>query len=215
MWNCEKCYRIVSLKILIVDDHKLFADALSLTIKHNYVDAIVTTCEQPKWLLEHRHLLSEYDLVILDQAMPHLDGLSLWTLIGRLMGGARLLMCSGSATEATVRRALQLKVNGFVDKSESVEQILLAISEVMAGRSYFSESFHLMSGSSPEETLTLTRQQLAILAMVQEGHGNKEIARRLFVSINTVKTHLRLLYEKLDVSNRTACIEKARNLGLL
>ena len=63
--------------------------------------------------------------------------------------------------------------------------------------------------------LTLTRQQLAILAMLQEGHGNKEIARQLFVSINTVKTHLRLLYEKLEVANRTACIEKARKLNLI
>lgn len=153
--------------------------------------------------------------MILDQAMPQLDGLSLWHLIGGLMGNARVLVCSGSATEVTVRRALQLKVNGFVDKSESVDQILFAISEVMAGRSYFSESFHLMSGSTPEEALTLTRQQLAILVMIQEGHSNKEIARQLFVSLNTVKTHLRLLYEKLEVVNRTACIAKARNLGLL
>ena len=51
--------------------------------------------------------------------------------------------------------------------------------------------------------------------MLQEGHGNKEIARQLFVSVNTIKTHLRLLYEKLDVPNRTACIEKARQIGLL
>ncbi|MGB2337916.1 MAG: response regulator transcription factor, partial [Alcanivorax sp.] len=125
------------------------------------------------------------------------------------------LVCSGSATENTVHRAVQLKVNGFVDKSESVEQILFAIREVMAGRSYFSEAFRLMAGSAPEEALTLTRQQLAILAMLQQGHGNKEIARQLFVSVNTIKTHLRLLYEKLDVPNRTACIEKARQMGLL
>ena len=72
-----------------------------------------------------------------------------------------------------------------------------------------------MAGSAPEEALTLTRQQLAILAMLQEGHGNKEIARQLFVSVNTIKTHLRLLYEKMDVANRTACIEKARQMGLL
>ena len=85
----------------------------------------------------------------------------------------------------------------------------------MAGRSYYSESFRLMAGNAAEETLTLTRQQLAILAMLQEGHGNKEIARQLFVSVNTIKTHLRLLYEKLEVSNRTACIDKARNLGLI
>lgn len=203
------------MKILIVDDHPLFADALSITLKNAYAEAMITTCEQPKWLLDNRQFLPLYDLVILDQAMPHLDGLTLWSLIGRLVGGAKVLVCSGSATEATVRRAVQLKVNGFVDKSESVEQILFAIREIMAGRSYFSESFRLMAGAAPEEALTLTRQQLAILTMLQEGHGNKEIARQLFVSVNTIKTHLRLLYEKLDVPNRTACIEKARQIGLL
>ncbi|BAP15417.1 MAG: hypothetical protein AOY29_05520 [Alcanivorax borkumensis] len=203
------------MKILIVDDHPLFADALSITLKNAYAEAMITTCEQPKWLLDNRQFLPLYDLVILDQTMPHLDGLTLWSLIGRLVGGAKVLVCSGSATEATVRRAVQLKVNGFVDKSESVEQILFAIREIMAGRSYFSESFRLMAGAAPEEALTLTRQQLAILTMLQEGHGNKEIARQLFVSVNTIKTHLRLLYEKLDVPNRTACIEKARQIGLL
>ncbi|QBM18377.1 hypothetical protein MARI_25180 [Marinobacter sp. JH2] len=203
------------MKILIVDDHQLFADALTLTIKNSYADAIIDTCHQPGGLLDKRPLLRGYDLVILDQAMPHLDGLSLWHLIGGVMADARVLVCSGSATEVTVRRALQLKVNGFVDKSEPVDRILFAIREVMAGRSYFSESFLLMSGSTPEEALTLTRQQLAILVMMQEGHSNKEIARQLFVSLNTVKTHLRLLYEKLEVVNRTACIAKARNLGLL
>lgn len=203
------------MNILIVDDHQLFADALSITLKNTYSEATITTCEQPRWLLDNRQLLPGYDLVILDQAMPHLDGLTLWSLIGRLMGEAKVLVCSGSATENTVHRAVQLKVNGFVDKSESVEQILFAIREVMAGRSYFSEAFRLMAGSAPEEALTLTRQQLAILAMLQQGHGNKEIARQLFVSVNTIKTHLRLLYEKLDVPNRTACIEKARQMGLL
>ena len=207
--------KVVTLKILIVDDHRLFADALSNTLKNAYPEADITTCEQPRWLLENRQQLPQFNLVILDQAMPDLDGLSLLGVVGRLMTDAKVLVCSGSATEVTVRRALQLKVNGFVDKSEPVEKILLAIREVMAGRSYYSESFRLMAGNAAEETLTLTRQQLAILAMLQEGHGNKEIARQLFVSVNTIKTHLRLLYEKLEVSNRTACIDKARNLGLI
>ena len=183
--------KVVTLKILIVDDHRLFADALSITLKNAYPEADITTCEQPRWLLENRQQLPQFNLVILDQAMPDLDGLSLLGVVGRLMTDAKVLVCSGSATEVTVRRALQLKVNGFVDKSEPVEKILLAIREVMAGRSYYSESFRLMAGNAAEETLTLTRQQLAILAMLQEGHGNKEIARQLFVSVNTIKTHLR------------------------
>lgn len=203
------------MNILIVDDHQLFADALSVTLKNAYAGASITTCEQPKWLLDNRQSLLAYDLVILDQAMPDLDGLTLWSLICRFMGEAKVLVCSGSATETTVRRTVQLKANGFVDKSESVEQILFAIREVMTGRSYFSESFRLIAGSGPEEAPTLTRQQLAVLAMLQEGHGNKEIARQLFVSVNTIKTHLRVLYEKLDAPNRTSCIEKARQMGLL
>ena len=196
------------MKILIVDDHQLFADALTITLKSFYPDAAVTTCEFPHWLLDNRQLLPGFDLLILDQAMPELDGLTLWSLVGRLMGDARVLVCSGSVDETTVRKAIQLKVNGFVDKSEPVEKILHAIREVMAGRSFFSESFRMLAGSE-------AKQPLAILAMLQEGHGNKEIARQLFVSINTVKTHLRLLYEKLEVANRTACIEKARKLKLI
>ena len=63
--------------------------------------------------------------------------------------------------------------------------------------------------------LKLSRQQAAILALLQQGQSNKEIARSLDISLNTVKTHMRLLFDKLDVPNRTACLEKARGLGLI
>ena len=60
------------MKILIVDDHQLFADALTITLKSFYPEAAITTCEYPHWLLDNRQLLPGFDLLILDQAMPEL-----------------------------------------------------------------------------------------------------------------------------------------------
>ena len=83
------------MKILIVDDHQLFADALTVTLQSFYADALITTCDNPRRLLDNRLLLSGYDLVILDQAMPELDGLTLWSAVGRLMGA--LVCCCAPA----------------------------------------------------------------------------------------------------------------------
>lgn len=65
------------------------------------------------------------------------------------------------------------------------------------------------------EYLGITDRELQVLELVAEGHSNREIARRLFVSPNTVKTHLAHLYEKLDVSRRTQAVRKARSLRLI
>ena len=65
------------------------------------------------------------------------------------------------------------------------------------------------------EYLGLSARELEVLALVAEGHSNKEIAGKLFVSVNTVKTHLQKVYEKLEVSRRTQAVEKARSLNLI
>lgn len=65
------------------------------------------------------------------------------------------------------------------------------------------------------EYLGISEREYAVLALLGEGHGNREIAARLFVSTNTIKTHLARLYAKLDVSSRTQAITKARSLRLL
>ena len=65
------------------------------------------------------------------------------------------------------------------------------------------------------EYLGLSERELEVLVLVAEGHSNKEIAGKLFVSINTVKTHLQKVYEKLEVSRRTQAVEKAKSLNLI
>ncbi len=106
-------------------------------------------------------------------------------------------------------------MDGFVDKSEAAAELVTAVTKVMAGEGYFSESYRLLASQTAAPSIKLSRQQGAILALLQQGQSNKEIARSLSVSLNTVKTHLRLLFDKLDVPNRTACLEKARSLKLL
>jgi DNA-binding CsgD family transcriptional regulator len=65
------------------------------------------------------------------------------------------------------------------------------------------------------DALGISPRELEVLELLAEGHPNKEIARRLFVSANTIKTHLARLYEKLEVSRRTQAIHKARSLSLI
>ena len=203
------------MNIVIVDDHLLFADALALTLAARIPGCKVTQYGAPQQLLAAGDALASAELLIVDVAMPELDGLSLLRILGSALKRLRVILCSGALDAATVEKAQYLDIDGFVDKGEAVETFVAAVSGVIAGQPFFSDSYRLLAEQAAPLPLKLSRQQAAILALLQQGQSNKEIARSLDISLNTVKTHMRLLFDKLDVPNRTACLEKARGLGLI
>lgn len=203
------------MKVLIVDDHLMFAEALALTLQAKLPGCEVGQYGCAQALLGDEAALAAADLLIVDVAMPDLDGLSLLRILASSRHTLRVLLCSGAIDEDVVEKSQRLSVDGFVDKSEAAAELVTAVTKVMAGEGYFSESYRLLASQTAPPSIKLSRQQGAILALLQQGQSNKEIARSLSVSLNTVKTHLRLLFDKLDVPNRTACLEKARSLRLL
>lgn len=208
-------YENAPVNILIVDDHLLFADALALTLAARLPGCRVQQYSEPQQLLADEAALASADLLIVDAAMPELDGLSLLRILGRSLRGRRVILCSGALDAAMVEKAQCLDIDGFVDKGEPVERFVAAVAAVMDGNGFYSDSYQLLAGAAAPPVVKLSRQQAAILALLQQGQSNKEMARSLAVSLNTVKTHMRLLFDKLDVPNRTACLEKARRLGLV
>ena len=194
------------VSLLLVDDHLIFLDGLSLALaplaRDLRVDSAASVQAAEQCLASH-----DYDLVLLDLKLPDESGLSVlqrWQREGRSTPVA-ILSASESAQDAHAAR--QAGALGFISKSASGAQLREAVGRLLLG-----ENLPL---SATEPVTTLTPRQQEILLLLAEGLPNKAIGRRLKLSEETVKTHLRSLFQTLPVHTRTACVTVARQRGWL
>ena len=127
---------------------------------------------------------------------------------------AKIIILASHAGDAEINRALQNGAYGYILRNISESELIKAIRNVAAGKKYIpSEIATILSENLGQETLTPSEQR--ILEMIVAGGSNKEIAFDLNVSENTVKTHIKNIFEKLAVSDRTSAATSAIKRGLV
>ncbi|HKJ77386.1 MAG TPA: response regulator transcription factor, partial [Gammaproteobacteria bacterium] len=166
----------------------------------------------------------DLDLVLLDIAMPGLDGGG-WEVLRTLRAhhpDIPVVVLSASEQPEDVTRALEQGALGFVPKSTPTEHLLHALRLVLAGGTY--APAHLLearpaaapeSGPANAGTNGLTPRQQEVLRLLARGHSNRGIGEALDLSPETVKVHVRALYRTLGVQNRTQAVQEAGRRGLL
>ncbi|EAT12248.1 response regulator transcription factor, partial [Bermanella marisrubri] len=152
------------------------------------------------------------DLIILDLEMIGITGLIMLDILSQNRQNIPILICSGNLNEHNKQRVINAGAKGFLSKTEGMQQIREAIEALLAGKTYPKEACQYLSET---QTSLLSNRQRIILGLMQSGLSNSEMAEALYVSTNTIKTHVRLMYNSLDVNSRIACINKARELGLI
>ena len=215
-----------TVSIALVDDHRLFLMGFTLLLERLEHQCSVVAFDTPVDLLKALNSGEQFDLVICDLVMKSMNGLA---FIAALRGRDRVpvLMISGINSSPPIAEMQQLNAQGFVHKSSDDSVLIEAIETVLAGRTYFPDapdstlppagSFGNVSdeyGDEPDVPV-LTSRQVEILGLISNGAANKEIARTLEISENTVKTHLKQIFELLKVNKRTACVRAAQSLGIL
>lgn len=194
------------LSLLLVDDHQIFLDGLSLALAPLCAKLTIRTAESAaaaETCLQH----TNFDLILLDLRLPDLPGLELlqrWQHQGRMTPVA-ILSASDSSLDA--QAALAAGALGFISKSANSDELRQAVTRVLLG-----ETLPVPQTSDKPQ---LTPRQLEILQLLAEGLPNKSISRQLGVSEDTVKTHLKTLFQELTVHTRTACVSAARQRGWL
>lgn len=194
------------LRLLLVDDHRIFLDGLSLALAPLCADLQIHTAqnaaEAESCLAQHA-----FDLILLDLRLPDLPGLELlqrWQQQGRLTPVA-ILSASDSSLDA--QAALAAGALGFIPKSADGDDLRQAVTRVLLGETLPVPA----SGDKPQ----LTPRQREILLLLADGLPNKAISRQLGLAEDTVKTHLKALFQELAVHTRTACVSAARQRGWL
>jgi two-component system NarL family response regulator len=200
-------------RILIVDDHLPVRMGLAALIGMQPDLRCVGDAENGADAIEkarqHRP-----DLVLMDLRMPVMGGVEATLGILQEMPGVRIIVLTTYDNDEDIYRALQAGARAYLLKGLRKEDFLTAIRTVLAGERYIPPpvAARLAERMARPE---LTPRELETLRLIAKGWSNKEIAAHLSVSEDTVKTHLRALYTKLGVNDRTQAVTTALRQGLI
>lgn len=157
-----------------------------------------------------------FDVVLMDIGLPQLSGIQVIQKLKPLRPETQYVAFTIFDDDSNVFDALRAGATGYVLKSSPASEILNAILEVEAGASPMSSSIsrrvinHFARTHVEADELPLTPRETEILELLAEGLRYKEIADQLFISLDTVRTHIRNIYLKLEVSNKTEAINRFR-----
>ena len=205
------------MRILLADDHPLFADALRGLVARAIPAASLTVV--PDLDLAQRALATtgRYDLAILDLQMPGADGTAGIERLLERFPDMPLMVISGNAGPAEVARLIRLGVRGFLPKNLPNAVVAAALQVVISGGTYVPADYARVVTAVVARSATaggLTPREAEVLALVAAGRSNKEIGRALALQEITVKLHVRNIFRKLNVRNRVEAALAAARLDL-
>ena len=202
-------------KVLVVDDHPLFCDALSMTLKSVPGVEHVQSASTLEEALAQFQTRSEIDVVLLDLNLPDVTGLDGLVRLKNKVGDVPILVVSSMNDNRVISSVLRAGADGFVPKHSRRETLIQAFSAIVKGQRYLPEGFQEVPETEPSEQgpdvilkrlSNLTAQQTRILQLICEGKLNKQIAFDLSIAETTVKAHVTAIMRKLGVQSRTQAV---------
>lgn len=201
--------------VLVVDDHPLFCDALSMTLKSiPGVDAVnaVSTLEDA---LARFPSSDAANIVLLDLNLPDVTGIDGLVRLKTKAGDVPILVVSSMADNRVISSVLRAGASGFVPKHSQRETFIRAFKTIAQGERFLPDDFQEVPDAEPSEQdgdmivkrlSTLTNQQARILQLICAGKLNKQIAYDLSIAETTVKAHVTAIMRKLGVQSRTQAV---------
>lgn len=213
-----------AIRILLADDHTIVRQGLARLLEDQPGFRVVGEAENGKAAVE-KALALKPDVIIMDIAMPFLNGIEASKRIKKLLPKVKILILSMYAQENHIHELMQAGVSGYLLKESSGRDITMAIESAMKDQAYLSPSISkLLMDSylsprkiSPKEQRynDLSNREREVFQLLAEGRSTKEVADLLCVSVSTVKTHRISIMEKLGIRTNAQLIRFAIQLGLV
>ena len=211
------------VKVLLVDDHAAFRQPLAFMLGR---DPVIQVVAQAGSVSEAEPLLSDPDVAVVDLHLPDGDGTDVIRLLRTVNPHCRVLLLTASSGRDEMARAVEAGADGVLHKSSSVTDVLGAIHTLASGGSLLSQSevIDLLRLAAQKRERDwgalsalerLTPRERQVLEAVAEGLSDKEIARRLSVSHETVRTHMVNILGKLGVDSRLQALLLAVRHGFI
>ncbi|GBD45037.1 Response regulator UvrY [bacterium HR40] len=177
-------------------------------LRHIFAEAggfeIVVTASDGERFLDAVRRFS-FEVGIIGWEMPYLGGREVLQALARFESAPRIVVFTGTADPRAPQEAMRLGAAGFVGKQEPPERLVEAVRAAAEGRMTF--PFVRFSEVGEDPLATLTERERQLLAALGSGRTNAQLARQLGVSVNTVKFHLRNLFDKIGARNRAQAVE--------
>ncbi len=205
------------IRVLVVDDHPIVRAGLAEILEAESDITIVSEASDGLEAID-KALELKPDVILMDIFMPRCSGLEAMTGIRERLPGARVLMLTISERGEDLLQALRLGAQGYLLKSATISEVVQAIRQAAAGETMLSPYMITRLVAEFREKADkhqLSARETEVLQLLGEGLANTQIARRLFISESTVRTHLCRLLDKLHMKNRAEATAYAirHNLG--
>jgi DNA-binding NarL/FixJ family response regulator len=208
------------IRLLVADDHPAFRRGLELMLADVDDIEIVGEAQTGLHAVELAAELSP-DVILMDLRMPGLDGIEATRRVTRLSSAPAVLVLTMFEDDDSVFAAMRAGARGYLLKGAEQDEIVRAIRAVAAGEAIFGPEIaqrviaYFASGTGTAAAFpALTQREREVLDLVAAGKGNATIAHELMISLKTVRNHVSNIFTKLQVSDRSAAVVKARRAGL-
>jgi len=199
----------MSARCLIADDHPALASAVTSYVADNGFEVIGPAADGPRTLAlvaEHRP-----ELALVDYRMPRLSGLELLERLREASPETKLVVYTADADRDLAHDAFEAGAVAVVLKAAPLADVVRALEAALAGRSYLDPALTRSSARSR----SLTQREMDVLELLADGLQHEEIGRRLGISPETVRTHLRKASDRLGAATRTQAVATALRQGLI
>ena len=208
------------IRVLLADDHELVCAGFRALLRELKIDVVAEARDGAEALrLVARH---KPDVVLMDIAMPTLNGLEATAQVAREFPAVHVVILSMHANAEYARRALRAGAAGYLLKNSTAAELDFAINAVMRGESYLSPAVAKYIAADyghgrgePRSRDSLTPRQLEILQLLAKGYTRRQIAERLIISAKTVDTYRAQLMEHLAIDDIAGLVRYAARMGLM
>jgi DNA-binding NarL/FixJ family response regulator len=200
---------------IVADDHPAMVEAVVDVLAENGVTVVGRARDGEEALakIETR----KPDVALVDVRMPRLSGIELARRIATVSPDTAVVLYTAYGDRALLTEALDAGVRGFVLKEAPLVDLARAVTLVAQGGTYVDPVLggYLAQSHAASELPSLTQREREVLRLLADGHSNEEIGKRLFISPETVRTHVRKAMDKLDADTRTQAVATALRQSLI
>ena len=201
--------------IVVADDHPAVVEAVADVLAENGIEIVGRARDGSDAVSQIEE--SKPDVAILDLRMPGMSGIEVARQVGRTAADTGVILYTAFGDRALLTEALDAGARGFVLKEAPLAEVVRAVELVAAGRTYVDPVLAgvLSSSAATEKMTSLTQRERDVLRLLADGMSNEEIGKALFISPETVRTHVRKAMAKLDADTRTQAVATALRQSLI
>ena len=214
-----------SITVLLVDDHAVVRDGLKMVLQLETDIQVVAEAQNGREAVQLAKKLNP-DVVVMDIAMPLLNGFEATRQIKKALPHIKVLILSAHSDDEYVNQMISIGAAGYLIKQSSAQMLAMAIREVKKGSAFFSPEIARRlekqnkkslgrDGVLKNKKVSLSSREAEVLQLIAEGEANKQIAAELEISIKTVEKHRQHLMEKLNIHDTAGLTRFAISSGVI